>query len=131
MSEGEPKRCKKCGGERFNSWDRCMDCRNARARLRQQRIKANGGSHTAAEWRALLARSPHCAECGRAWHEVPQRPDGRYRHTWTKGHKTPVLHGGTDDIGNLQAECYQCNFHKNANVARREVLSTREREVRS
>jgi hypothetical protein len=39
---------------------------------------------------------------------------------WTKGHKVPVLHGGTDDLSNLQAECYQCNFRKNAaRVARR------------
>lgn len=26
----------------------------------------------------------------------------------------PVLHGGTNDISNLQAECYECNFRKNA-----------------
>ena len=116
MSEGASKRCTKCGGGRFNSWDRCMDCRNARARVRQRRIRENGGSHTSAEWKALLAMSPRCAECGRTWHEVPPRPDGRYPHTWTKGHKLPVLHGGTDDIGNLQAECYQCNFRKNASV---------------
>ncbi|QKC73226.1 HNH endonuclease [Mesorhizobium loti] len=33
---------------------------------------------------------------------------------WTKGHKIAVYHGGTDDIGNIQAECNQCNFGKNA-----------------
>lgn len=26
----------------------------------------------------------------------------------------PVLHGGTNDVSNLQAECYECNFRKNA-----------------
>lgn len=116
MTAASTKSCTKCGGDRFNSWNRCMDCRNERARIRQQRIKANGGSHKKSEWEALLASSPRCAECGRAWDEVPARPDGRYHHTWTKGHKLPVLHGGSDDIGNIQAECYQCNFRKNANV---------------
>jgi len=106
--------CTKCGSQRFNSWRRCMDCRNARAKVRQARVKQNGGRHTAAQWRELLASSPSCAECGRAWDQVPPRPDPRYRHTWTKGHKVPVLHGGSDDIANIQAECYECNFRKNA-----------------
>ena len=113
---GTIRTCTKCGSQRFNSWDRCMDCRNQRARVRQDRIKANGGSHTRAEWLAFLAASPRCAECGRAWDQIPLRPDGRYRHTWTKGHKVPVLHGGTDDLANLRAECYQCNFRKNASL---------------
>jgi len=104
----------KCGGNRFNNWDRCMDCRNARAKVRQARIKQNGGRHTRAQWEQLLAGSPACAVCGRGWDQVPKRPDSRYTHTWTKGHKVPVLHGGTNDISNLQAECYECNFRKNA-----------------
>ncbi|MCK1624658.1 HNH endonuclease [Bradyrhizobium sp. 160] len=29
-------------------------------------------------------------------------------------HKLPVYHGGTDEISNIQAECYECNFGKNA-----------------
>ncbi|MBX5203778.1 hypothetical protein HJB81_20640 [Rhizobium sp. NZLR1] len=45
---------------------------------------------------------------------IPKRPDPRYKYTWTKGHKLPVYHGGTDDISNIQAECYECNFEKNA-----------------
>lgn len=93
-----------------------MDCRNARARLRQERLGANGGKHLRSQWLALLARSPSCAECGRSWDEIPPRPDPRYRATWTKGHKMPVVAGGTDDISNIQAECYQCNFRKNAAV---------------
>lgn len=91
-----------------------MDCRNTRSNLRNKRLAANGGSHTRVEWRALLAASPRCAECGRLWEEIPPRPDPRYKTVWTKGHKTPVYHGGTDDIGNIQAECYECNFGKNA-----------------
>lgn len=96
-----------------------MDCRNARGKLRSARLIANGGTHTAAEWRALLARSPKCAECGRAWGEIPPRPDPRYKWVWTKGHKLPVYHGGTNDISNIQAECYQCNFGKNAGSLKR------------
>ena len=91
-----------------------MDCRNARAKVRQTRIKQNGGRHTRAEWEQLLANSPACAVCGRAWDRIPKRPDSRYTSTWTKGHKVPVLHGGSNDISNLQAECYECNFRKNA-----------------
>jgi hypothetical protein len=100
-----------------------MDCRNARARVRQSRIKVNGGSHTRQEWEQLLVNSPACAECGRFWDAISQRPDPRYRHTWTKGHKVPVLHGGTDDIANLQAECYECNFRKNAGALRRQLVA--------
>lgn len=91
-----------------------MDCRNARAKVRADRIKVNGGRHTASEWLDLLAKSPACAVCERVWSEIPPRPDPRYKHVWTKGHKVPVYHGGTDDILNIQAECYQCNFKKNA-----------------
>jgi hypothetical protein len=91
-----------------------MDCRNARGKVREARIKTNGGRHTVREWKALLASSPRCAECNRLWVEVPLRPDPRYKTVWTKGHKIPIYHGGTDDISNIQAECYECNFRKNA-----------------
>ncbi len=91
-----------------------MDCRNQRARTRELRKAANGGRHTRKQWEELLASSPGCAECGRQWEEIPRRPDSRYQFTWTKGHKIPVLHGGSNDITNIQAECYQCNFRKNA-----------------
>ncbi len=115
------KKCTKCGGSRFNSWNACMDCRNARGRVRSDRLKANGGKHAAAEWRSLLAASPVCAECKRPWHAIPMRPDPRYKNTWTKGHKLPVYHGGTDDISNIQAECYECNFTKKAGALNRPI----------
>lgn len=96
-----------------------MDCRNARGKVRKAREGANGGRHTAREWKTLLEASPVCAECGRAWADIPPRPNPRYKRTWTKGHKVPVYHGGTNDIGNIQAECYQCNFGKNAGRLKR------------
>lgn len=96
-----------------------MDCRNQRAKVRAERIKKNGGSHTSVEWKSLLASSPTCSVCGRSWAVIPPRPDPRYKHPWTKGHKTPIYHGGSDDISNIQAECYECNFRKNAGVLSR------------
>lgn len=100
-----------------------MDCRNERAKVRAARVKANGGTHTLKQWQTLLANSPCCAECGRAWSEIPPRLDSaRYQNVWTKGHKVPVLYGGTSDISKIQAECYQCNFRKNAGPLRRRSL---------
>jgi 5-methylcytosine-specific restriction endonuclease McrA len=96
-----------------------MDCRNIRAMVRADRIKNNGGSHSKQEWNALLSHSPTCAECGREWSQVPLRPDPRYKNTWTKGHIIPIYHGGSDEIANIQAECYECNFKKNAGKLKR------------
>lgn len=106
--------CTKCGGTRFNNWNRCMDCRNQRAKVRAERVRKNGGSHTSMEWKSLLASSPTCAVCGRPWGEISLRPDPRYKYPWTKGHKIPIYHGGSNEISNIQAECYECNFRKNA-----------------
>lgn len=108
------RKCTKCGGSRFNGYDSCMDCRNMRGRVRAERIKTNGGTHTTKEWKALLLKSPTCAVCSREWTQVKPRLDTRYKFTWTKGHKIPIYHGGSDDISNIQAECYECNFKKNA-----------------
>jgi hypothetical protein len=91
-----------------------MDCRNARGKVRSARVKANGGSHTAKEWRDLLTATPACLKCRRPWDDIPKRPDSRYKHTWTKGHKVPVTKGGTLIIENLQPECYECNFGQGA-----------------
>jgi hypothetical protein len=110
--------CTKCASKRFNSHNRCMDCRNERAKVRKERERRNGGKHTRAEWLALLAASLKCAVCNRFWSEISLRPDSRYKVVWTKGHKTPVYHGGSNDISNIQAECYECNFRKNAGSLR-------------
>ncbi|TXM57565.1 HNH endonuclease [Methylobacterium sp. WL120] len=111
--------CTKCGSSRFNEWKRCMDCRNARGKVRAARLLTNGGKHTASQWKALLASSPTCAVCGQHWADIPPRRDARYKSVWTKGHKLAVYHGGTNDIGNIQAECFKCNFQKNAGSLKR------------
>lgn len=91
-----------------------MDCRNQRSLIRLARIKDNGGSHTKVEWERVLANTPACAVCGRSWDQISKRPDTRYKYVWTKGHIIPIYHGGSDNISNIQAECYECNFRKNA-----------------
>jgi len=96
-----------------------MDCRNVRAKRRAAKLKANGGRHTRAQWVDVLRSSPRCAVCQRTWDQIPARPDKRYKHTWTKGHIVPVYHGGSDGISNIQAECYECNFRKNAGALKR------------
>lgn len=106
--------CTRCSGSRFNPWNRCMDCRNARGRVRSDRVKKNGGRHTKKEWEDLLAATPRCVKCKRLWADIPRRPDERYKNTWTKGHKIPVTAGGTLNIDNIQPECYECNFGKGA-----------------
>lgn len=98
-----------------------MDCRNMRAKVRILRLSSNGGKHTPSQWKALLAASPVCAECKRPWADIPMRPDPRYKAVWTKGHKIAVYHGGTDEIGNIQAECYECNFRKNVGALKRQA----------
>jgi len=62
---------------------------------------------------------PRCSVCNRAWDEIPKRPDPRYEYTRMKGPIRPICHGETDDISNIQAECYQCNFNKNAGKLKR------------
>ena len=89
-----------------------MDCRNARARVRSERLKINGGKHTPSAWQDLLKRTPRCPECNRLWGEIPFRPDSRYKTVWTKDHLVPVVHGGGDDISNIRPLCYECNFKR-------------------
>ncbi len=89
-----------------------MDCRNERAKVRNARLKKNGGTHTSSEWKALLAATLRCPDCGRRWHDIPPRPDSRYRSVWTKDHIVPVIQGGSDDISNIRPLCYECNFRR-------------------
>ena len=68
---------------------------------RYQQYKANGGSHTAAEWRMLCELHRwRCVACG-------------HRRPLTKDHIIPVIQGGRDDITNIQPLCRSCNSQKN------------------
>lgn len=116
------KPCAKCGETRFGVWHSsssgrrhryCKPCRDRRRLEYDTRKALNGGSHTRAQWLAKLATYERCPRCGRAWGDIPLRPDRRYRYPWTKDHIVALRPGGTDDIENLQPLCYQCNFSKN------------------
>ncbi len=67
---------------------------------RHAQLRANGGSHTAAEWWAVCERCDwRCVSCGK-------------RKPLTKDHIIPVIQGGTDDIENIQPLCRHCNSSK-------------------
>jgi len=68
---------------------------------RKKRLKANGGSHTAAEWAELCARyGGMCLACGSVTEQL------------TKDHVIPIMQGGQDCIDNLQPLCASCNSRK-------------------
>ena len=117
------RRCSKCGGNNFGEWTSsrtgvpepyCKTCQAGRALTYTNRKKASAGSHTRKQFLELLATHPKCPRCGRAWKDIPLRPNNRYKTVWTKDHIIPLSKGGSDDISNIQPLCYQCQFHKNA-----------------
>lgn len=78
----------------------------ARVRVRYARQRSAGGSHTVAEWLdkcALLGNV--CFYCGA---DEPL----------TEDHKTPIVHGGADDITNIVPACASCNTRKGTKTAR-------------
>lgn len=67
---------------------------------RRAKLKLNGGSYTAQQWRDLQAKYGHkCLRCGEV---KPLTPD----------HIVPVDSGGTGDISNIQPLCLPCNLWK-------------------
>ena len=74
----------------------------AGAHRRRARKEANGGTHSAKEWRNLCAKYNHrCLCCGEA------KP-------LTIDHVIPLVEGGTNDISNIQPLCLDCNLRKHA-----------------
>jgi 5-methylcytosine-specific restriction endonuclease McrA len=79
------------------------DAVNASTHRRRARIKGNGGSYTAAEWRALKAAHDfRCLMCER------QEPAIRL----TVDHVIPISEGGPNTIDNIQPLCKSCNSKK-------------------
>lgn len=80
--------------------DACVThCNNRRARL----LKA-AGSHTVAEWRAILKAHGHrCAYCG-----LKQSLVGRL----TRDHYVPLSKGGSNAASNIVPSCSPCNHRK-------------------
>ena len=117
------RKCSKCGGDDFgesissSTGKRQLYCRTCQAERRltyNMRLKASGGSHTRKQFLEKLKTILECPRCGRAWKDIPPRPNKRYRTVWTEDHIIPLSKEGSDDISNIQPLCYQCQFHKNA-----------------
>ncbi len=73
---------------------------------RQRKIlkKANGGSHTFADWEDLKAQHNWtCVHCGRKPPEIKI----------TEDHIIPLSKGGSNNIDNIQPLCSSCNSKKN------------------
>lgn len=67
---------------------------------RTDKLRKNGGKHTASEWAALCAQyRGRCLACKR-------------KRLLTKDHVIPIIAGGTDDISNIQPLCRPCNSSK-------------------
>jgi 5-methylcytosine-specific restriction endonuclease McrA len=94
-----PGICRGCGGKRPPQ-SRCPQCNRAKENRRRARLAGAVGSHTSAEWFAILARQRgRCASC-------------RERRELTKDHIVPISRGGTDFAYNLQGLCRPCNSAK-------------------
>lgn len=71
--------------------------------------------------RATLRRLAHsadtpCARCGHPidWHATRGQP-----WSFTAGHITPVIHGGSHNLENLQPEHWRCNTSAGATLGNR------------
>jgi hypothetical protein len=93
----------------------CKACnRHVFAARRRARLDGAGGTHTRAEWEALLARYERCPMCTRRWEEIPPHPGGGA--VITEDHIVPLARGGHNGIDNLQPLCYSCNSRKGARL---------------
>lgn len=71
------------------------------------------GTHTAAEWRALVkSTGGRCEYCGVQTSIVFKGGVFKSPRKQVKDHRTPVAAGGSDAISNLAVVCYQCNALK-------------------
>lgn len=86
-------------------WKRAWDVAHpekvrAARQARQSRLESNGGTHTAAEWRALCDWFGNVCLCCGAGDKL------------SEDHVIPVVKGGSDSISNLQPLCIPCNDKK-------------------
>lgn len=89
----------------------CKTCRQLRAKNYSLRKNNAQGTHTKKEFQEKLSTYDKCPECKRKWDDIPFSK-GNAKYKITEDHIIPLLKDGTDDIGNIQPLCYQCNFKK-------------------
>lgn len=83
--------------------------REGNKRIRRERIKRFGGSHTLGEWETLKAQYDWtCPKC------KGREPTLKL----TRDHVIPLANGGSDNIENIQPLCNPCNAKKNTQTIR-------------
>jgi 5-methylcytosine-specific restriction endonuclease McrA len=97
----------KAAKRKYNHTDNGRSVQLAGQHRRLARIKGGGGSHTAIQWMALREfYGNSCLCCDEAF-----APDAL-----TRDHVVPLAKGGTNDIGNIQPLCMDCNKRKGARI---------------
>lgn len=98
------ERSRKRRNERNKAWAKSnRDKMNTVKHRRRSKEQLCQGSHTTAEWKAVLDRYNHtCLRCGKRAPEVKLQRD----------HVIPVIVGGSNDIENIQPLCGPCNKWK-------------------
>lgn len=92
----EPDRIRAADRERYRA---DPSIKKAGAARRKARLRGAEGSHTVAEWLAVLAdHDGRCVYCGEP--------------ATTRDHIIPINRGGTDYIDNIAPACFPCNASK-------------------
>lgn len=94
--------------ERKQKWERANPDKLLAHWHRRRALKiGNGGSHTAAEWKAIKKSQGYtCLACGLKEPEIKLTVD----------HVIPLDKGGSNDASNIQGLCKSCNSKKHTRV---------------